>query len=313
MSSVPFPIGGFTAVLGSGPYATTIRGFNFSNPFGTTWFIDGTNGSNGNDGKSAATAFATAAYALSVSAAGDTFVFAPGTYTISASFVPLANQTFLASVIQPRKPKVIFLSSAIADLIQVDVSGCTFIGIEFQAGDNTCDNLIDVADGAAVAGLNILNCAFNGADKTTVVGINCIDATFAGSFLNVQGCLFHDLTGTCIAVGVLGFGYSYIGFNQFAIDVNSGVGIALADTTTFAIGKGYVIERNLFTGFDATGDEVGITIAGTENTTGAGIINDNRFAYIAVAAITIDKLGFSEVENYVGDSGTGGTRVDPGT
>ena len=58
---------------------------------------------------------------------------------------------------------------------------------------------------------------------------------------------------------------------------------------------------------------MGITIAGTENTTGAGIITRNMFAYMAAAAVTIDKLSLSEVNNYYGDAATGGVLVDPGT
>ncbi len=96
--------------------------------------------------------------------------------------------------------------------------------------------------------------------------------------------------------------------------MNSGKGIALADTGAFATGKGYVIEHNDFTPFDATGDEVGIFIAGTEDTTGVGIIRNNYFSYGGSAlSITQDKVSKSEVNNYTGDAATGGTLVDPGT
>lgn len=312
-SSAPFPVGGFQATLGEGPYATVVRGFNFANPFGRTWFVDGTNGSDGNGGTSATTAFASIAEAIENATAGDTVVIAPGSYTITAALVPKANMAFIAGVVQPRKPKVILVSSGIADLVQVDVSGVTFLGIEFQAGDATCANLVDVADAAAVAGLNFYSCAFNGADQTTVVGIAAVDATFAVSFMNVLDCVFRDLTGHHIDIGVLGMAYSRIAGCHFAIDINSGTAINLADTGAFATGKGYVIEHNVFTGFDATANEVGITIAGTENTTGAGIIRNNYFAYLAAAAITIDKLSLSEINNYFGDAATGGTLVDPGT
>lgn len=307
-----FPAAAFSMTLGQGPYATYVRGSAGANPFGNVWWIDGTNGSDGNGGTNKGDAFATVAAAIAVSAAGDSFIINGGTYTFTAACVPKANQTFIAAVVTPKKPKVIFLSSAIADLVQVDVSGVAFIGIEFQAGDNTCDNLMDIADGAAVAGLTVQQCVFNGADKTSVVGMNLADATFAASQLNVQDCLFRDLTGTMINVGVLGMAYSLFRHNYFALDVNSGTVFALADTTTFAIGKGWHIDENYFLGFDATKDEVGITIAGTEDTTGAGLITRNVAGYFAVAWITIDKLGFGTIQNFTGDA-TGGLLEDVGS
>src|SRR3990167_4259648 len=277
-----------------------------SRPYGATsgraWFVDATNGSDGNAGTFEAPVL-TLAQAITLSAAsqGDIIVIGPGTFTITAALVPKAGVAFVAGVkLSVRKPTVI-ITGNIADLVQVDVNNNLFDGIEFKASGNTADNHVDVADTAAVAGLAFHDCVFNGDDKTTVVGINAADATFALSKMEVRGCQFRDLTGTCIVVGVLGMAYSLIEDNQFALDVNAGVGISLADTGAFATGKGYVIRRNVFTGFDATAYEVGITIAGTENTTGAGIICDNRFAYIAAAAITIDKLSLSEVQNHYGD------------
>lgn len=263
----------------------------------------------------AADLFTTIGDAITASTAsqGDVIIVAPETYTVTSAIVPKAYTSIIAAVQPTNRVPSVKISGNIADVVQVDVDGVYFEGIEFLAAGNTADNLVDVADSAAVSGLTFKNCVFNGADKTSVIGINAADATNAVTGLTVTGCLFRDLTGTCLNVGVQGMPYAYVAYNQFAIDVNSGVGIALADTSAFATGKGYVIEHNDFTGFDATADEVGISIAGTENTTGAGIIRNNYFSYLAAAAITIDKLSKSEVNNYVGDAGTGGTLVDPGT
>lgn len=283
-------------------------------PFAKVLYVDGTNGSDTNNGQQPDRAFATIAQAisLSTSGAGDHIVIAPGTYTITSALVPKARNVFRAAVVTPRVPSVI-ITGNIADLIQLDVDGVVFYGIEIKASGNTADNLVDIADTTAVSGVVFDSCTFNGDDKTSVDAINAADATNAVTGLVVRNCLFRDLTGTPIDIGVQGMPYGYIGYNHFAIDVNSGTGINLADTSAFATGKGYVIEHNVFTGFDATADEVGITIAGTEDTTGAGIIRNNYFAYMAAAAITIDKLSKSEVNNYYGDAATGGTLVDPGT
>jgi hypothetical protein len=284
-------------------------------PFAKVLYVDGTNGSDTNNGQSPSRACATIAQAisLSTSGAGDHIVVAPGTYTVTSAVVPKAGNVIRAAIVVPRKPTVV-ISGNIADVVQVDVDNVIFQGIEFKAAGSTADNLVDVADAADVNGLIFDSCVFNGADQTSVVGLQLDDATFIPTGLIVRNCLFRDLTGTMIDVGVLGMPYAQIINNQFAHDVNSGKGIALADTTAFATGKGYVIAYNLFTAFDATGDEVGISIAGTENTTGAGIIAYNLFAYGAAAtSITQDKLSLSEVNNYTGDAATGGTLVDPGT
>lgn len=281
-------------------------------PASRVWFVDGTNGADANAGDQDSP-FLTVTAAITATSAtrGDVIIVAPGTYT-TAAIVPKANTTIMAGrYVNPRKPSVIL--QAAVDVLEVDVDGCNFVGLEFKATAAAVTQLVDVADAAAVAGIAFEGCVFNGADQTTVVGVNAADATFAMTEMYMRDCLFRDLTGTGLAIGVLGMAYSQVIYNQFALDVNSGTGISLADTTAFATGKAYEIGWNTFTGFDSTADEVGITISGTENTTGAGIIHDNRFAYLASAAITIDKLSLSEVQNYYGDVTTGGVLVDPGS
>jgi len=281
-------------------------------PFAQTFYVS-TAGNDTNVGTSPSTAFLTIAAAIAATTAGrgDTIFIAPGTYT-EAVLNPKSFTIFRGAIPTYRRPTV-KITSNIANMVTVDVDGVQFHDIEFLAAGATTDNLINVGTVAAVDGLVFTRCVFNGADQTSVVGILATSASKALTRLTVTDCLFRDLTGTHISIGVLGFAYSYIAYNQFAIDIDSGTAINLADTSAFATGKGYVIEHNDFTGFDSTGDEVGITIAGTENTTGAGIIRNNYFAFIAASAITIDKLSKSEVNNYVGDAATGGTLVDPGT
>lgn len=290
-----------------------------SRPYGATsgraWFVDGTNGSDSAVGSfDAPVASIAQAIVLSTASVGDIIVIAPGTYTITASLVPKAGVAFVAGVkLSPRKPTVI-ISGNVADMIQVDTGNNLFDGIEIKASGGTTDNLVDIADIADVGGLTFLDCVFNGNDQTTVVGLNLADGTFILTEMYVAGCLFRDLTGTQINVGVLGMAYSVITDCTFALDVNSGKGIALADTGAFATGKGYVINRNFFLPFDATADEVAISIAGTENTTGVGIICDNRFSYFpAGTAITIDKVPNSEVQNFTAAATGGGTVVTTGT
>jgi hypothetical protein len=284
-------------------------------PFAKVFFVDGTNGSDTSDGRSPDRAVATIAQAiaLSTSGAGDHIVIAPGTYTVTAAVVPKARNVFRAAVLTEVTPSVV-ISGNIADVVQVDVSGTEWYGIEFKAAGATADNLVDIADAADVSGAKFIGCTFNGNDQTSVDALNLTDGTFNTTGLVVRNCLFRDLTGTMIDVGVLGMPYAVIENNTFAHDVNSGVGIALADTTAFVTGKAFSISFNKFMPFDATGDEVGISIAGTENVTGVGLIAYNLFSYGASAtSITQDKISKAEVNNFTGDAATGGTLVDPGT
>lgn len=289
-----------------------------ANPFGATYFIDGTNGSDSgsNTGKAPAKAFASISYAISRGVAGDNFVIAPGTYTHTAGLTPLARQHFRAAVINPRYPTVSITSTSAltGDLLNIDVSGTSFYGLEFLAGDNNIANIIDIADAAAVNGFWLHSCVINGADKTTVVGIQMDDATFTPTGVVVENCLFRDITGTIIDVGVLGMPYAKFSNNYFALDVNSGTVFALADSTSFSIGKGWEISNNTFLGFDGTKDEVAITIAGTEDTTGAGVMKFNTFNYFIAAAITADKISPGMSANYLGaTTGTGLTGVSVGS
>lgn len=287
-----------------------------ANPFGTTYYVDGTNGadSGAKDGKSPSKAFASISYAITRSVAGDNFIIAQGTYTETATLTPLANQHFRAGVINPRNPAVKITSVIAGDIVTIDVNGCSFFGIEFLAGHNDNVNIVDIADGAAVAGCWFHTCVFNGADVTTCVGIQMDDATFVGTGIVVENCLFRDLTGTIIDIGVLGMPYAVFRNNYFALDINSGTVFNLADTTAFATGKGWLIENNTFLGFDITADEIAITIAGIEDVTGAGVMRNNTFSYFVAAAITADKLSKGMTGNYVGAAtGTGLTGVSVGS
>jgi hypothetical protein len=244
---------------------------------------------------------------------GDRILLAPGSHTITAVLTAKADVKVQAMVQDnPAMPSVT-ITGNIANLLEVDVSGAVFEGIKFLAAGATVANLVDIADAATVNGVTFRNCVFDGDDDTTVVGINLADGTFVTTGLVVEGCTFKNLSGTGINVGVLGMPFAVIENNVFSVDLDSATAIALADTSAFDTGKGFVIRNNDFIGFDATGDEVAITIAGTANTTGVGMIYNNRFAYFAADPITQDKIEESIIQNYIGDTATGGTLVTGGS
>lgn len=288
------------------------------NAFGDTWYVDGTNGAAANSGQDPKSAFSTLTLARAASVAGDIIVIAPGTYTQTAAAEPLtpkANQLWRAAIDNGlATPTVIITGTAEAVVVDVAVSGVVFQGIKFQADDDAVSELVRVAEGAAVDGVTFLNCWFDGNTKATVNGISADHATQAMTGAWIKACRFV-LCNVGIDVGVSGMPNSTI--EDCAFDMQDGgggdVGIALADTTALATGYGFLIRNNDFLGaIDAGRDSLGITIAGTQDTVGMGSIRGNFFSNCTVTPITQNKLNEAIINNYVGDTATGGTLVDPG-
>src|SRR3990167_2164609 len=291
-----------------------------ASPFGKIWYVDVTNGSDGNlgDGPNAGEAFASigAAITAAVATRGDTVVIAPGTYTITSALAPKAFMTFRAAVVNPQSPSV-SIRGNIANLLTVDVNGCRFVGIEFRPTGTTARDLVSLAATTAITGgVTFEDCIWNGNDQNTAVnGVSGLRVGFtnATTGLVVRRCTFRDLGKTPMEVGASGMPYAKIEDNSFIIDTPAGFGIRLEDTAAFGTGKGFTIRNNEFLGQASTsGDFVGISIVGTEDTTAAGIIRTNYFAYCAAAAITIDKISDSTINNYVGNDACG-LLVDSGT
>lgn len=314
---------GNTRILG-GLQADTFLGAMYEHsPFGKVWYVDGTNGSDGNSGESFDEAYASigAAIDAAVASRGDTVIIRPGTYTITSALAPKATMTFRAAVVDPKFPSV-SIRGNIANLVTVDVDNVRFIGVEFRATGSTVRRLVHVADTTAVNGLTFEYCVFNGNDQgggapnaNGVCGLNIVDGTNATTGLTVRKCLFRDLGKTLINIGALGIPYAIIEDNVFTIDTNGGIGINLTNTAANATGKGFIIRNNDFTGFDSNASETGINIGGTEDSSAIGMIRNNYFAYVGsgqTMPITQDRMVKSLVNNYVGDTGTGGTLVDAG-
>src|SRR3990167_1855582 len=88
-----------------------------NSPFGKIWYVDGTNGADGNAGDAPDQAYSTIGQAITsaVATRGDTVVIYPGTYTITTTLTPKACVTFRAAVINPQVPSVT-ISGNIANL-----------------------------------------------------------------------------------------------------------------------------------------------------------------------------------------------------
>lgn len=273
---------------------------NDNSAFGKIWYVDGTNGADGNSGLAPDEAYSTIGQAITsaVATRGDTVVIYPGTYTVTSALAPKAQMTFRAAIVVPQAPSVT-IGGAITNLVTVDVSGVRFIGVEFKATAGVYD-LVKLADTSAITGGVLFeDCVFNGNDTTAVgafqngvCGIWAADGTNAVTGLVVRRCTFRDLGKTQIEIGVKGMPYAKIEDNTFSIDTPSGIGIFLDDTGAVGTGKGYAIRQNEFLGNNGTtSTTVGIVIrAATIYTTAIGIIRDNFFSYCATAPITAQKV-----------------------
>jgi hypothetical protein len=300
--------------------------------FGKTWYVDGTNGAAGNTGLDPLDAFASVASARAASAAGDTIVIAPGSYTVdvgTAGLAPKANQTWMAA--RPANggaPSVIFTQDAdddVDDLVSVDVDGVTFEGIEFRlvAGGTTALYLVAAAQTTAVRGLRFVDCWFNlnGVDAA-VIACRFNDATNAITGLSMQRCRFIGGTGTTsvvkyVQVGIGGIPDALVEDCVFVCASADGDCAAFDFLDPGAAAKSYAatIRNNDFIGpSDGGGDVAPIVVAAaaTEDEIVA-MIRTNYFSNCSATPATQDKINNSLVNNYVGDNATGGTLVDPGT
>src|SRR3990167_2821429 len=93
-----------------------------NSPFGKIWYVDGTNGSDGNAGDAPDQAYATISAAISAGVAtrGDSVVIYPGTYTITSALSPKAGMTFRAAVVNPNFPSV-SISGNLTNFVTLDV------------------------------------------------------------------------------------------------------------------------------------------------------------------------------------------------
>jgi hypothetical protein len=302
------------------------------NPFGDTWFVAASGGSDGNKGTDTSRPFATIAKAISKGAVGDNIILGPGTHSVdvsSAALTPLADMQFIAAI-PPMggKPSTIITHDADdgANLVAVDVDGVGFHGIEFLlvAGGTTALTLFDVAQTTAVNGMVFNECWFNlnSVDASGVTALTVDDATNATTGAVFRNCRFVGGDATTnqavyVDVGVGGVPGCLFEGNVFELESADADCLAFNFADPGAAGKSYAltVRNNDFIGpKDGGGDGIPIVFAaGMTEDEIVPIFRTNFFSGTAATPITQDKINTGIVWNYVGDDATGGTLVDPGT
>jgi hypothetical protein len=164
---------------------------NYITPFGTTRFVDGTNGSDSNNGSSWGNAYASIQAAVTASSAGDTVVIAAQTITAGAtdptsyaeSITIVAAKTNLSLIgvnrgrTQMGLPQIKPGGAVNAACLTIRASGCLIRNLGFNgnsaAGAPINNGIILDDDGSAMAacGTTIENCHFkNCAGSSTTNG-----------------------------------------------------------------------------------------------------------------------------------------------
>lgn len=165
MSTTNFPYGVTSfgiPVVGSGTQIPVTNG--------NYYWVDGTNGVDGNPGLSPKTAVKTIANAVSLAKSNDVILVASGTYVESAMTISVANLSIIG--INSSDGKDVVVSSATdTDTITVNAVGCEIGYIYFKPPVNTSPSTTfhsSIVLGTGASYLNVHDCRFQG--QTNSVG-----------------------------------------------------------------------------------------------------------------------------------------------
>lgn len=310
-------------------WARNIAGIN---PLGTVIFVAASGGNDSNAGTSPNAAKATIASAITAAGAGGTIVLGPGTHNVdvsAAALTPLANQQFISAIpCFGGAPRAVIANDADdgANIVVVDVDGTVWRDIEFRnvTAATTCVTQFSVAQTTAVRGIHFENCTFNqGGLDGAMVSVAMNDATNAVTGAVFKNCRFTGATGTTsvvvyIQVGVGGIARSLI--EECVFECQSADGDARAidfldpgpgGTSSYGLTVRYC---DFLGPTDGGNDAAPISVAAAMTRDEIiPMFRNNFFSQCSATPITQDKFNESIINNYVGDSATGGTLVDPGT
>lgn len=310
-------------------WARNIAGIN---PLGTVIFVAASGGNDSNAGTSPNAAKATIASAITAAGAGGTIVLGPGTHNVDvsvAALTPLANQQFISAIPSfGGAPRAVIANDADdgANIVVVDVDGTVWRDIEFRnvTAATVCVTQFSISQTTAVRGIHFENCWFNqNAMDGAMISVAMNDATNATTGAVFKHCRFAGGSGTTsvpiyIQIGIGGATRGLIEDCVFELSNADGDTTAIdfldpgpGGTSSYAL----TIRHNDFIGPTDGGNDAEAIVVAAAMTRDEIIpaIRNNFFHQCSVAPITVDKFNESIINNYYGDSATGGTLVDPGT
>lgn len=247
---------------------------------GNYWFVSSTTGSNGNDGKTPTTPFATVAYAISKSAASDVIVMMPGhaeTIATAGGWTPIAGTAIVGLGWGGYKP--VIKLSATASSILVSAANVTFQNMR---------TTVSVSEVVKVFSVTGNDCTINGVDfiEDLTNNYTCISwlvSTATANRISVLNCRHQSTTTPTGTAGWITFvggdGHNVVG-NQITIArANNAAAYVVGGLTTAATNM--VIQCNLL-GSMTSGTNL---IACSLYSGSTGLVSDNRGFNLGKTAI----------------------------
>ncbi len=194
---------------------------NYITPFGTTRFVDGTNGADGNNGASWGNAYATIQAAVTASSAGDTIYIASKTITDFTGDPTSYAETIIIPATKPNLsligvsrgrtqgglPQIKKGSGAVA-LLTIRAAGCFIKGIGFNGTGSTGGGILldDDYSTKTAFGTTIEGCHFKGCVGTTATDARtggAIQWSSAGNAwqVHIKGNRFYKNVGDVVLLG----------------------------------------------------------------------------------------------------------------
>lgn len=288
LASPPYSVGPYTW----DQHVTFAGGIGVPNGEGDVWFVDGTNGSDNNGGKSWSEAKSTIQAAVTLAGPGDTvyitakdltdFTGDPTSYEENITIPAATSSLSLIGVSRGRTqgglPQLKDGATTTQHILRIRAPGCLIANLGFNGAGNTGGGILLDDDYATKS-------AFG----TTIVGCH---------FKNCKGTTATDArTGAAIQWSAAGNSWQvYIGGNRFYKNVCD----VLLPGTTNTRPQDVVIENNSFSGPAASVD-CNLYLAGGSGINGVEIKN-NSFAQLPA-------IGTGSVVRYIDATGCVGTLV----
>jgi len=284
---------------------TFSQGVGYPNGEGNVWYVDGTNGTTGGNGKSWGNAWSTIQLAVTAASAGDTiFVTAKaltdftGDPTSYAETIIIPNATSNLSIIGVSRGKTqgglpqVKIGTGSTVMLTIRAPGCLIANMGFNGAGSTGGGILlddDYATKAAF-GTSIINCHFknckrHATDGTKGGAINWTSAGNAWQVLISGNTFYRCITDICL------IGTSNTAPQDVIIENNTfSNSPASTDVNIYSGGSGFsgglVIRNNVFGALPAIGSgSVGLyTLLNITGTSSAGMFVDNVFGALGTTA-----------------------------